>query len=97
MVREQYRLSALQMGVSGDNQVLVSFSLTDDRLLQTADQASDGVDRFSQEEPLVESNLIIAAAGSMKFPPNIPDFLDQSRFNRHMNILPRQTLCSLKR
>src|SRR2546426_1470104 len=36
MVREQYRLSALQMGLSGDNQVLVSFSLTDDRRLQKA-------------------------------------------------------------
>ena len=66
MVGKQNGLGPLQVGIAGQNHILVGFRLRNYRFHQSFDQRGNLVDFLPQIHPQIESHLIVAASGSVQ-------------------------------
>src|SRR5258706_4711152 len=87
MVGKEDRLCLLEVSIARDNEVFVLFCLREEGLLRGADRSGNAANFFSQVEPLIEGNLVVPAAGGMKFSADIPHSLDQSLLDSHVDVL----------
>ncbi len=82
----EYRLSGLQVGIAGHDDIQITLCLTHQGLLELAQIIQNCVDLITQVEADIERHLIVAAAPGMQLAADRPDALDQPRLDVHVNV-----------
>src|SRR5262249_14283919 len=85
-VSEQNRLGALQMGVPGQNNLLISLGKKEKRCLRLAQETIQLIDFPPQPEAKVSCDLIVAAAARMQFATCGAKHFYQTRFDERMHV-----------
>src|SRR5262245_15973819 len=96
MVSEKNRLGLLQMGVPRDDHAGVTLRLLHQLLLQDSHEAGDRPDCLPHPEPLVERDLVVAAASRVELPSHRADLPNESGLDRHVNVLSLEAPPSAK-
>jgi hypothetical protein len=86
----QHGLGALQVSVAGDDQPVMPLSIGYQRALEPHEAQVDSIERLANPEFDIRGDLVIAAPAHVQLPPNVPQLLDQCRFNVHVHIFPLQ-------
>ena len=87
MLRQDNRLCALKMGISGHDRAGMGFCLCVQRLNQRIILRADFCNAVSQGHAQVQRNLVIPAARRMQPFACIADAGGQHAFNKHMDVL----------
>jgi hypothetical protein len=87
MVREQNWLGSLKMCISGHDDIFILLGLSNQCSLQSGGELQQMADPVSEEQTLVESNLVIAAPGRMHPSAGFSDSLHDQAFDCHVDIV----------
>ncbi len=87
MMRQQHRLSALEMGIARHDDIKMFSCRPCQLALQRPQSVDDDLHFFAQIEPHVQRNLIVAAPRRMQFSSRGTDQLGQAPLDIHVNIL----------
>ncbi len=80
------RLCPLQVGVAGKDRLLLLTCPADKSPLKVGQLLDQLGGRSTAPEPQVESHLVVAAAPGVQTLAGLPDQLDQTPFDRHVNV-----------
>ena len=75
------------MRVTWNDHGTIGFGGVEQRLLSRARTRHDLIDCLAQPESQISSNLIVAAAARVQLAASLADLLDQTRFDKRMNVL----------
>ena len=86
IVRGEDRLRALQMGITGQDQVAVPLGGGDVGGLQGDEAGVDPVERVAGPELDVGGDLVVPAPSGMELPADVADPLDERRLDVHVDV-----------
>src|SRR5690242_4415472 len=86
VVRKRDRLRSLEVRVAGHDGLDLVTRLVEQRARQIDDGRVELVEPIDREEPQVEGDLIVAAAGGVQLAGDITDELRQTQLDRGVNV-----------
>ncbi len=88
-MRQQNRLSSLQMCVTGKHDFLIGFREIEQSKLSVAQRIVQSINFVAQPETQISCNLIVPAAARVQLAAGVANHLHQPSFNKRMHIFRR--------